>query len=179
MPVNGLSDRFEFSIPREMLLPLLSKMASFAYFFLFLPSFLPFFLSFRSFFFARHSRGAEEASRHRCKKQKRHRTRQRRFFPHHASTTLQRSKIHSNVSRIISRVEHADLPLYPSIPQSFFVKEKERNCLRVRLARERFIKYFSYSEEKRKKEGRLIQNVLYSKKHRYCNSFVKEKENRE
>ena len=151
MPVNGLSDRFEFSIPREMLLPLLSKMASFAYFFLFLPSFLPSFLSFRSFFFARHSRGAEEASRHRCKKQKRHRTRQRRFFPHHASTTLQRSKIHSNVSRIISRVEHADLPLYPSIPQSFFVKEKERNCLRVRLARERFIKYFSYSEEKRRK----------------------------
>ena len=45
MPVNGLSDRFEFSIPREMLLPPLSKMASFAYFFLFLSSFLPFFLS--------------------------------------------------------------------------------------------------------------------------------------
>lgn len=52
MPVNGLSDRFEFSIPRETLLPLSKMATSFAYFFLF----LSFLLSFFPFFFTAQKR---------------------------------------------------------------------------------------------------------------------------
>ena len=84
IPRNGLSDRFEFSIPREMLLPL-SKTVSFAHFssplffsFCFLSLSLS--LSFVRSFVPSRATGGRRGSRHRCKKQKRYRAKERRFF---------------------------------------------------------------------------------------------------